>query len=283
MKTLITGTNGFVGRNLREHFLSREKDLHCPRRQELNLLDSPAVHDYVKEHGFDVVIHCGVTLSSVEENLKMYFNLERCSAHFGKMVCVGSGAEYDRANYLPKMKEDYFGSHLPQDIYGFSKYVIAKDIESTPRNIYNLRVFGIYGKYEDYRRRFISNNIYRLLCGLDISINRNMYFDYLYVDDFSRIMELFLSKDPNRRSYNVCTGTSVDLLTLAQIIRDIDGRAKPITVKNEGLNPEYTGDNALFVGEFGEFDFTPPETAVRELYTWYKDAGEVTIDPAELE
>ena len=29
----------------------------------------------------------------------------------------------------------------------------------------------IKGKYEDYRRRFISNNICRLLAGLDISIN----------------------------------------------------------------------------------------------------------------
>ena len=57
------------------------------------------------------------------------------------------------------MRESYFGRHIPTDIYGFSKYVIAKDIESVRRNIYNLRVFGIFGKYEDYKRRVISNNI----------------------------------------------------------------------------------------------------------------------------
>ena len=55
------------------------------------------------------------------------------------------------------MKENYFGKYIPvkSDIYSFSKYQIAKDIESKKKNIYNLRGFGIFGKYEDYRRRFI--------------------------------------------------------------------------------------------------------------------------------
>ena len=59
---------------------------------------------------------------------------------------------------------------------GFQSMSIAKDIEINPRNIYNLRVFGIFGKYEDHTRRFISNNICRVLCGLDISMNKNMLF-----------------------------------------------------------------------------------------------------------
>ena len=283
MKILITGSNGFVGRNLEAYFATGPHELHCPKRQELNLLDCNAVWEYVTRGAFDVVIHCGVTLSSVEENLKMYFHLERCNGSFGKLFCVGSGAEYDRTHYRPRMKEDYFGVHIPQDMYGFSKYVIAKDIESRHRNIYNLRVFGIYGKYEDFKRRFISNNIYRLLCDMDISINRNVYFDYLYVSDFCRIVEMLLDKAPKHRSYNVCNGTPVDLLTLAEIIRNVDGREKPITVKEDGLGPEYTGNNFLLLNEFGPFSFTPHEIAVKEMYHWYRDEGEIKIDPTLLE
>lgn len=283
MKILITGTNGFVGRNLKEYFLGRHEDIYCPKRQELDLLDSQAVYEYLTDKNFDVIIHCAVTLLSVEQNLKMYFNIERCSQSFGKMLCVGSGAEYDMKNYAPKMKEEYFGKHIPQDIYGFSKYIIAKDIESRVRNIYNLRVFGIYGKYENYKRRFISNNICRVLAGLSLSIKKNMYFDYLYVDDFSRIVEMFIHKDTARRGYNICTGESIDLLTLAKIIRKIDGRNLPIDVKEEDLNAGYTGDNTLFLQEFGEFDFTRPEKAISELYYWYKDASNIAFNPRDFE
>jgi GDP-L-fucose synthase len=282
MKILITGTNGYVGRNLKEYFQSRYEDLCCPKRQELDLLDSQAVYEYLAGKKFDIVIHCAVTLLSVEQNLRMYFNLERCSASFGKMLCVGSGAEYDMKNYIPKMKEEYFGKHIPSDTYGFSKYVIAKDIESKFRNIYNLRVFGIYGKYEDYRRRFISNNICRALCGLNLSIKKNMYFDYLYVDDFSRIVEMFINRNQLKRCYNICTGKSIDLLALAKIIRQIHGKNIPIDIKEEGLGAEYTGDNTLFLQEFGEFDFTQPEKAISQLYLWYKDSSNLVLDAKDF-
>ena len=120
MKILITGTNGFVGKNLRQYFQTRYKDISCPKRQELNLLDTDAVGDYLKKNEFNVVIHCGVTLSSVEDNLKMYFNLENSSNTYGKMVCIGSGAEYNKGKYVDKIKEADFGKHIPGDIYGFS-------------------------------------------------------------------------------------------------------------------------------------------------------------------
>ena len=132
MKILITGTNGFVGRNLKEYFQDRYEGICCPKRQQLNLLDSNLVSEYLKTNQFDIVLHCGVTLTSIEQNLKMYFNIEKCSEYFGKLICVGSGAEYDGKNYIPKMKESYFGKYIPSDLYGFSKYVIAKDIESIP-------------------------------------------------------------------------------------------------------------------------------------------------------
>lgn len=283
MKIFITGTNGFIGRNLKEYFQGRYDGLCCPERQELNLLDSQAVYEYLTKNEFDVVIHCAITITSVEENLKMYFNLERCSQYFGKMFCIGSGAEYDKNNYIPKMKEEYLGKHIPFDAYGFSKYVIAKDIESKHRNIYNLRLFGIYGKYEDYKRRFISNNICRVLSGLNISINKNVYFDYLYVDDFLRIVEMFINKDAEKRSYNICTGRSIDLLSLAKIIRQIDGRDILIDIKEDGLNAEYSGDNTRFLQEFGKFNFIQPEEATSQLFHWYKDKSGLVFNAKDYE
>ena len=282
MKVLITGTNGFVGRNLMEYFQGRIDDLYSPKRQQLNLLDSLAVFDYIKDNKFDLVIHCGVNIYSVEENLNLYFNLERCSRFFGKMFCIGSGAEYDMRNYITKMKENYFLKNIPDDVYGFSKYIIAKDIESIPRNIYNLRVFGIYGKYEDYKRRFISNNICRVLCKLDITINKNMYFDYIYIKDFCKIVKIFIDKDSRHRSYNICAEESIDFLSLAEMIKQIDGNKASIIVKEEGLNPEYSGDNSRFINEFGKFDYTNHEDAISYLYNWYSDSKNIKFNQKDF-
>lgn len=280
MRLLITGTTGFVGRNLKEYFEGRDYQIDCPKRVDLNLLDSAAVQSYLDQGRFDVVIHCGVTLSSVEENLKMYFNLERCSGLFRRMICVGSGAEFDNRNYIPNMGEDYFQQHIPTDIYGFSKYVMAKDIETNNADILNLRVLGIFGKYEVHTRRFISNNIARVLSGLDISMNRNVSFDYLYVDDFARIVEVFLDSNPQHKIYNTCNGNPVDFLSLAEIIREVHGKDVSIVVKQEGLGNEYSGDNNLFLTEFGGFEFTGMRTAVGELYDWYKNSSGIEFHAA---
>ena len=57
MKILITGTNGFIGRNVKEYLEKKYKDIHSPKRQQLNLLDAKAVENYLKKNNFDVIIH----------------------------------------------------------------------------------------------------------------------------------------------------------------------------------------------------------------------------------
>ena len=280
MKILITGTNGFIGRNLKEYFQDKYSELSTPKRHELNLLDSSAVESYIKNKNFDVVVHCCVSLTSIEENLKMYFNIEKLSNSYGKLICIGSGAEFDGKNYIPNMKEEYFDKYVPSksDIYGYSKYEIAKDILKEKRNIYNLRVFGIFGKYEDYRRRLISNNICRLLCGMNVSLNKNAFFDYMYVNDFSKIVEMFFDRNPEHSTYNTCTGEVIDFLKIAKIINETDGRGKPIEVKQDGDNGEYSGDSSRFFKEFGTINFTKPEVSIKELYNWYKNESNLKFD-----
>jgi len=192
-----------------------------PKRHELNLLDTAQVDKFLSKNQPNIVIYSVVNIYSLEENMTTYFNLERCSSKFDKMITIGSGAEYDIKNYKPLMSEEYFSQNIPSDTYGLSKFIISNDIRKKPRNIINLRVFGIYGKYEDYTRRFISNNISRALCGKKISMNRNMRFDFLYVNDFVEILEQFFTTDAKHRNYNICTGEPVEFIEIANIINDI--------------------------------------------------------------
>lgn len=278
MKILLTGVTGFIGRNLKEIW-SKRYDLYTPPHQELDLLDAGAVEAYLRENLFDVVLHNANTNHVahpereghvLEYNLRMFCNLERCRGLYGRLYYFGSGAEYDMRHYIPSMRESYFGTHVPQDPYGFSKYLMSSLASG---NIYDLRLFGVFGKYEEWRRRFISNMIYRNLTGQTMGMNQNMYFDYLYINDLSSVLEWFLCHEPKHHHYNVCAGQRFELLSLARMVMEETGIPGSIEIQRPGLKPEYTGDNSRLREELGGISLTPMRTAVRELIGYYKENG----------
>jgi GDP-L-fucose synthase len=279
VKILINGSNGFIGKNLSEFLKKNYDNVYDPKRQELDLTDSYLVKKYLLKNNFDIIIHCAITLNSTEQNLKMYSNFEENSKNYGKMICIGSAAEYDPKHYYPLMKEDYFGKHIPEvkDIYSYSRFKIAEDIEKKNKNIFNLRVFGIYGKYENYNRRFISNIICRILAEQEIVVNQNSIFDYLYIDDFCVLLEKFMNQKPSKKTYNLCTSMPVDLITLAQHIKKISKHYGEIIVKNKEIKMNYTGDNTRFLKEFGDYNFIDHESAIKDLYNWYKDKSGINF------
>ncbi len=204
----------------------------------------------------------------VYKNTRMFFNLSATLNSKRKMIFLGSGAEYDLRYYQPKMKEEYFGVHIPEDAYGFSKYICSKYIEKTD-NIVNLRLFGVFGKNEDYEYKFISNTIVKNLFGLPCVICQNIRFDYLYILDLMRVLEYFIDNEVKYSIYNVTPNESIDLLTIAEKVNHISGNQFGIIVKNSGMNTEYSGDNSRLVNEIGNI-FTSYDNSIKELYAWYK-------------
>ena len=57
-----------------------------------------------------------------------------------------------------------------------------------------------------------------------------------------------------------------------------DGENAKIIVKNEGLNPEYSGDNSRFINEFGKFQYTKHQEAVNDLYKWYSSQNIINFN-----
>lgn len=276
-KILITGGNGFIGRNLKEQ-LSNKYEVFAPAHAELDLLNGGKVGDYLKKHHFDVVVHAATwdatavstkdTAKVLENNLRMYFNLAGLSEAYGKMIYFGSGAEYNRVNWLPKMKEEYFDTSVPNDQYGFSKYIMRKWTEKS-NNIYNLSLFGVFGKYEQWRTRFISYACCKALYDLPITIKQNVSFDYLYIDDVVKITEWFIINTPAYKTFNVCSGQSNDLVAYAKMVLKAASKKLDIMVDREGMGKEYGGDNSRLLKQIGHFSFKDIEKAIQELYQWY--------------
>lgn len=277
MKIFITGGTGFIGRNLKEQ-LSNRYSISAPTHEELELLDEGAVFQFLKEKKFDVVIHTAnwnATRNSKKEpskvlsnNLRMFFNIVRYREYFGKMILFGSGEEYDRKYWIPKMQEEYFDTYVPGDDSGFSKYIMSKYTQGED-NILELRLFGVFGKYEDWEIRFISNACCKTIWNLPITIKQNVFFDYLYIDDLVKITEWFLRHEAHEKVYNVCTGRTYDLLTLARKILEIANKDLEIKIFNPGLGREYSGDNSRLIKEIGRFPFKDIDSCISELYSWY--------------
>jgi UDP-glucose 4-epimerase len=288
MKILITGAGGFLGRNLAES-LGQQYEVFAPSRAELDLLDDDAVHDYLRKHRFDFIVHAatiranrriGAPPGLMHHNCRMFFNLVRNPDAFGKLLFLSSGAVYDRRKPVARVAEDNFDRSVPADAYGFSKYVCAQHIARSS-NLFDLRLFGIFGPYEDWQIRFLSNACCRAVWDLPVVLKQNVRFDYLDVADLAILTRWFIEGHPRHRAYNVCTGRAVDLTALARKVVRASGKNLPIVVQEPGLGAEYSGDNRRLLEELPGFQFRGLDESIEALYHWYLKR-KASIDPARL-
>ncbi|MFI5305534.1 MAG: NAD-dependent epimerase/dehydratase family protein, partial [Nitrospiria bacterium] len=263
MKILVTGGSGFIGQNLYEYLIQKHEVI-APSHAEIELLDSDAVAKFLRGHSFDIIIHGAArpghrnaidSSNQVQINTRMFFNLVRNAESYGKFIFLSSGAVYDMGHFYAKMKEEYFDEYVPTDEPGFSKYIIGKYIEKAD-NILELRLFGVFGKYEDYAIRFISNAICNTIFDLPITIKQNRKFDYLYIDDLMPVIDYFIFNKVSYKSYNVTPDESMELKLLAELVRNISKKELPIMISESGMGMEYSGDNARLRNEIKEISFT---------------------------
>jgi len=274
----LTGGSGFIGKNIIE-LLGDKYSIFAQTHKELELLDTLQVEQFFKSHEIDIVIHGAVKpghrnandpSKQLDSNLRMFFNIARNSDKFKKMIFLSSGLVYSLDHYLPKMKEEYFGENIPTDESGFSKYITAKYISACDKFV-ELRIFGVFGKYEDYSIRFISNAICKALFDLPITIKQDRKFDYIYIDDLMPILDYFICNDSTHKAYNVTPDASIRLYELAEKVRRISGKNLPITVAKEGMGVEYSGDNSRLKKEISSLNFLHIDKAIERLYNWYSE------------
>lgn len=98
---LLTGASGFIGRNIMESDLTDKYLILAPNSKKLNLLDQQSVKDFFDANNVDVVIHAAVKRCDrysydkegvLEENLKMFFNLEFHKNKFEKITTSRIGS-----------------------------------------------------------------------------------------------------------------------------------------------------------------------------------------------
>lgn len=276
-RVLITGGSGFIGRNLLESFLYSKYRIFAPSHSELDLLDTENVDYFFKNNNFDVVIHAATKpghrnaldhTNLFYSNIRMFQNLERNKNHFGKFINLGSGAIYDISKNITNASENAIFWHMGKDDHSFCKYVVSKQINILP-NFVDLNIFGIFGKYEDYSIRFISNAICKAIFNLPITLRQNRKFSYIDVNDLPNILDWFIENDPLYHSYNITTGEFVELKNIAELVRDVSGKDIEIKIYKDGYGLDYYGKNDRLLFEMKNIKFKQFKKSVEDLYKYY--------------
>ena len=296
MNILIIGRNGFVAKNLYEFFsVNTNYNTNVIGSAELDILNEVEVRSFFSENYYDVVIDTAIynprigtgkdSTKELEYDLCMFHNLAKCHEMYGKLIYFGSGAEYDKRFPICSVSEDDLMSkvfskdtncsgQIPTTQYGLAKYIIGQEIEAGiygADNIYNLRIFGLFGKYENWKTTFISGACCKALKNLPITIRQNVYFDYLYIDDFCKMMEAFLNVDkPKYHTYNITSGRRISLAEIADIVKTVSGKDIPVYICKDGLANEYSASNDRLVSEIGGFECEDYSKSISDLYKWYE-------------
>ena len=247
---LLTGATGFIGRNLLP-LLQESYTVSAPSRRELNLLDVEAVRRYLHKGQFDAVIHLANPTGHnpqdsqnelFERSLRVFSALEHCAGLYGKMIYLGSGAEYGKHRDISKVCEEAFGAELPRDAYGLSRYIMSRMAEKHD-NIVNLRLFACCGP-GDPPHKLIPCIINCINEKKDIELRQDVWFDFIYVEDILPVLMHFIEHPSKFKAYNLCSGERIKISSIAHEVRQQMGSGANIVLNKNGFNLEYTASNA---------------------------------------
>lgn len=244
MKVLITGAGGFLGSYLARHL---QHEVVALTRQQLDLSDAEAVNKHFKDNRYDAVVHCGAagrntpTIEDwdiVNRNLSSVMNLVLNQKRTGKLINIGTGAEFDISTSIDCVKESEVYDRMPEQSYGKSKNLISRYLKDQV-NCYNLRLFGCFDSSEDDARLLKKMHLV-VSQGNTFSI-LDREFDMISASDFLTIVNAVLNNTITDPDINCVYAKKYRLSEILSVYCNKHGLdTSLIQVTGQGLN--YTGN-----------------------------------------
>ena len=268
---LVTGSSGFIGRNVLP-YMKKRYNVSAPSRSELDLSDAQAVMNYLEKQQFDAVVHLANPTGHnpvdshtelFERSLMVFLSLERCIHFCGKIIYIGSGAEYGKHRAISSISEEEFGIELPRDPYGLSRYAMSKLAEKQ-NNIVNLRLFACCGS-GDPSHKLIPHIVKCINSEGIVRLNQDVWFDFIFVNDIPPVLVHFIENTALHKAYNLCSGSRILISSIAETIRKQMCSSIEIVFQKDGLNFEYTGSNERLRSEITDWNPRPMSEAIKEI------------------
>jgi ADP-L-glycero-D-manno-heptose 6-epimerase len=227
MRILVTGHEGFIGRNMTS-WLHQEEGWHVDG-WEWKPNEFPDVANY------DWVIHLGAIADNagmdVDTILKQ--NLEFSQQLFNECNLHGTHLQYASSSTVYGNTKS-FSEHSPcnpQTPYAWSKYLFDRWVFQQPINIYvqGFRYFNVYGKWMHLRgRRANAIHKWQAQARKEGKITvwenaENIKRDWTWVGDVCRLHIDFIKEVRGSGIWNVGSGLAHSFLDIAEEIAEVEG------------------------------------------------------------
>ena len=253
MNILITGCKGFLAKELITYF-SNDHTVIKTDRATLDPTNYKNVEQFFNKQIVDVVIHTAIKggkrndpkdINNFFTNTRMFENLALVSNKYKMMFNFGSGAEFDRTLKIEELPEAAIYDRYPKDYYGLAKNLISKKINAIDSNIYNLRLFGCFGKFEE-SQRLIHTTYKNFKNKKDATVFQDKKMDYFYAQDVARVIDFYIKNNNLElpKDLNLCYKTKHKLSDIASMVKNLTNTDQGVIIKNNNLSHSYTGDSS---------------------------------------
>lgn len=226
MKIFITGSTGFVGKNLVKFY---ENHIVFEHTRHLNLTESL---NYFQP---EVIINCAAEIYQPEnmwEPNVMWVHecLEYVKAHpTVKMVQIGSSAEYGPMARPSNEKDRINPVDMYQATKGASTLLCQGYARQYDLNICVARPYSVFGPGEQPHRlyprlykAFVKNEAMTLFQG---------FHDFIYIDDFVRGIDILVNQGKKGDIVNFGSGTQISNFDVVDLFKTIVGHDAPIDIQ----------------------------------------------------
>lgn len=246
MKVLITGADGFLGRNTVRYLREKGHDV-TPFTQDVRRI--------LPYERFDCLYHFAAFVGGrkgidnnhwlITENIELdrvtfKWAEEFCSKIVYPSSCAAYPLRLQQSSNTP-MHEDDFGEKT-FDLYGLSKLVAESMLATLSIPVMVMRPFSIYGPGQsmDYPLPCIIERAKRGICSVWGSGTQTR--DWVYIDDATKIFEQLAHREESV-TVNIGTGIPITFKEVAETIyKQIHGTIVPVqtqTAEPEGAGHRY--------------------------------------------
>lgn len=302
LKIALTGSSGFLGRNLLPVLKNKHDNVFEIKRSNFNLLSKQSCDDIFLSIRPDVLIHAAGTVAGIGgnrenpglfmyENLQMGINLIESARKNGikKFIMIGTVCSYPKLTPIP-FKEEYMWDGFPEETnapYGVAKKTLMLMLKSYKQqyglNITNLVPVNMYGPHD----HFNYNNSHVIPAMIlkfyeaakkqksEVALwgTGNASREFLFAPDCAEAICLAIEKDTDGSPINIGTGVEIKIRDLAEKIADkmgYDGNIVYDSSKPDG-QPRRCLDTTKAISKLGFRAKTDFNTGLEKTIQWFKE------------
>ncbi len=307
-KILITGSSGFVGKNiLSSKEFTNNFQIYSPSSKDLDLLDSSNVSEYFKRVKPDIVIHCAGKVGGIMKNINsqyeflyknsvMILNLiNTCIAvDIRKFINISSSCIYPKSFNRPISENDLLTGKIEptNEGYALAKIIGLKLTEYISNNLEGYKTIipcNLYGPYDNFDENdshmipAVINKIDQAkilnLKSVKMWGSGNVKREFMFIEDFVDFLLFYLKNfDKVPQKMNVGTGKDYSIKeyynTISKII-GFKGSIEPDHSKPEGMTRKLV--DITYQNKLGWSPFYNLEQGILETYKFFKLKNEQKI------